>query len=169
MKNPNQTPTYKRPIRAVAAASALVLAASGIGVSKASASTRPNMVVTASVPKHMTTLENLTGIIAALDQGEQAKVTARDIAIPGPINEAEGQPLVFKSDGQTYLAYTQEVEPNFNQKSPEDVAGDMAIVEEPSTDARVPLESAHLDHAAILVDDKDMPVGYSTGGDISGK
>ena len=56
------------------------------------------------------------------------------MAVKSGINEAKGKPIVFKADDQTYLAYTQGNEPNFNQKRPADVVGDMAIVKEPVTD-----------------------------------
>ena len=46
----------------------------------------------------------LTGIVASLEKGGEVKVTAKNINIPGPINEAKGKPIVFKADDQTYLA-----------------------------------------------------------------
>jgi hypothetical protein len=162
MKNPNQTSTYKKPLKVLAAASALAVAASGIGVSEASASSRPSQqpAISAETP-----FKVLTGIVASLEKGGEAKVAAHNIQILGPIGTAEGQPIVFKEDGRTYLAYTQEQKPNFDQKRPADVAGDMAIVKEPATDARIPLEEAYLDKQGILVDENQMAVGYSTGGD----
>jgi hypothetical protein len=162
MKNPNKTPTYKRPLKALTAASALAVVASGIGMSEASATSRPSQrpAISAEVP-----FKVLTGVVARLGKGGQTEVAAHNIQIPGPIGVAEGQPIVFKSDGRTYFAYTQEQGPNFNQKRPADVAGDMAIVREPVADARVPLEEAHLDKQGILVDENQIGVGYSTGGD----
>ena len=69
----------------------------------------------------------------------------------------------------TYFAYAQEAMPNFNQKSPADVAGDMAIVKEPAKDADMPLESAHLNKLGELVNANQEAVGFSTRGDSIGK
>jgi hypothetical protein len=162
MKNPNKNSTYKRPLKTIAAASALAVAASGIGMSEASASSRPSqrLAISAETP-----FKALTRVVDSLDNGGQTEVAAHNIQIPGPIGAAEGQPIVFKTEGQTYFAYTQEQGPNFDQKRPADVAGDMAIVKEPAADARMPLEEAHLDKRGILVDENQVGVGYSTGGD----
>jgi hypothetical protein len=174
MTNHNQTPSNKNKLRAVAAmsASALALAGSGISIGEASAAVRPQAKVAVraeKAKKHETPFSVLTGIVASLDKGGQAKVAAKEIKIPGPINEAKGKPIVFKADGQTYFAYTQETEPNFNQKRPADVEGDMAIVKEPTVDDHMPLEYAHLDKIGELVNEDDALVGFSTGGDSTGK
>jgi len=137
-------------------------------MTKASASTRPSQraaISARSNSNNETPLRALTSVIAGLEQGKQAKVSAHDIDIPGPIGTAKGEPIVFKVGKQTYLAYTQEHEPNFNQKRPIDVASDMAIVKEPTTDAGMPLTEAHLDKQGILVNENEIAVGYSTGGD----
>jgi hypothetical protein len=50
-----------------------------------------------------------------------------------------------------------------------DVAGDMTIVKEPAKDANMPLESAHLNKLGELVNANQEAVGFSTGGDSTGK
>jgi|GEM_PF-4639746 len=164
MKNPNRIANYKKPLKTLAAASALAIAASGIGVSEASASSSASHKP--AISTEATTFEALTRIVSSLENGGQAKVATHDIKIPGPIGTAKGQPIVFESKGQTYFAYTQEYGPNFDQKRPADVAGDMAIVKEPITDASMPLEEAHLDKKGILVDENELGVGYSVGGEL---
>jgi len=84
--------------------------------------------------------------------------------IPGPISDATGQPIVFTANGQTYFAYTQEQQPNFNT-TPAQTASTMAIVAEPAADSGVALSQAHLDKTGILVDEDELAVGYSSGGD----
>ncbi len=154
----------------VMALSSLALASDGASP-EVSASVRPQAqaVRAEKSQKNETPFHVLTGLVAALDRGDEVRVAAREIKIPGPISEAKGSPIVFKANGQEYLAYTQEQRPNFNQKRPADVAGDMAIVKEPTADAHMPLEYAHLDKADILVNEDEMPVGYSTGGETTGK
>jgi hypothetical protein len=158
MKKPNKLSDYKKSIKTIAATSALAIAASGIGPGEANASSRRE------TPQRV-----LTGLVEKLDQGGQVKVAAHDIKLAGLTGIAEGKPIVFKAQGHTYLAYTQEQTPNFDQKRPADVTGDMAIIEEPHTDAGMPLQEAHLDKAGILVGENEMAVGYSTGGDNTGK
>ena len=165
MKNPNQTLTYKKPIKALAAASALAIAASGIGTYEANASTPQT---NKPIPAATTEVNALTNIITSLEQGKQATVTAERIGIPGSIREADGQPIVFNVNGQPFLAYRQQQEANFNKKGSADVANEMAIVKEPLADMGMPLEQAHLDKAGVLVNGNQTSVGYSSGGN-SGK
>jgi hypothetical protein len=166
MKNPNKITNYKKAVKALAAASALAIAATGIGATEASASSAASHKP--AISAEATTLKALTGVVANLENGGQAKVAAHAIEIAGATGAATGQPIVFESKGQTYFAYTQEYGPNFDQKRPADVAGDMAIVKEPITDVSMSLEEAHLDKKGILVDENEIGVGYSVGGE-SGK
>jgi hypothetical protein len=159
MKNPNELPGYKKSIRTLAATSAMAIAAaSGIGVGEASASQRKE-----------TPRRALTNLVQNLDRGGQVQVAANDIKLAGTVGTAEGKPIVFNSGGRTYLAFTQEQMPDFNQKRAADVVGDMTIVKEPSSDIGMPLQDAHLDKTGILVDENEMAVGYSIGGDTTGK
>jgi len=162
----NQAPVSKK-FETLVAASALAFLAFTGGVAL-SPDVRPQAnLATASAKKPRTPFSVLTGIITSLDHGGEARVAANKIAIPGPINEATGRPIVFKVDNQPYFAYTQETRPNFDQKRPADVAGDMAIVREPADDQHIILGYAHLDKTSILVNERNMAVGYSTGGDSS--
>ena len=120
-------------------------------------------------PKQETPLQALTNVVAGLEKGGQAEITANAISIPGPISEAQGQPLVFQDGNNAYFAFTQDNAANFDQKRPPDVASDMAIVKEPSSDANISTESAHLNKTGQLVDANGTAVGYSTGGDNTGK
>ncbi|MGH7234493.1 MAG: hypothetical protein ACREF7_03560 [Candidatus Saccharimonadales bacterium] len=166
MKNPNkQSNHYKRSLKTLAAASALALTATGVGATIAGASTRPQK----RVPVASLEFKALTKTIAGLDQGKSAHVAENNIALPGPINEAQGRPLVIEVGAKTYLAYSQDAQPNFDQKRPADVAGEMAIVQEPKVDLNMPLESAHLNKSDVLVDEDQVAVGFSSGGDLSGK
>jgi hypothetical protein len=115
-----------------------------------------------------TPLSALTAVITYLEEGQSADITASSVVIPGPIGDATGQPIVFIANNQTYFAYTQEQEPNFNT-TPAQTAATMAIVVEPAADSGVTLSQAHLDKTGLLVDENELAVGYSTGGDNSGK
>ncbi|MCL4357541.1 hypothetical protein M1512_01435 [Patescibacteria group bacterium] len=167
MKSPNKSPSSKNSLKTAVAVSALALAGRGIVANEASAATRPQ-----ANAKHVdkkTLFRDLTNLVVRLDKGGEVTVTAKEIDIPGPIDEAKGSPIVFKANGQTYFAFTQDHTPNFNQKRPADVARDMAVVEQPSTDPHIQLEYAHLNKAGTLVDENGMPVGYSAGGNSTGK
>jgi Tfp pilus assembly protein PilE len=107
-----------------------------------------------------TPLSTLTGIISSLDSGGSANVTANSVTVPGPISNATARPIVFTLNGQTYYAYTQGSEPNFNTSASQ-TASTMAIV---TTSAGASLTTGHLDKTGILVDQNEMAVGYSTGG-----
>ena len=112
----------------------------------------------------------LTEIITSLQQGGQITVASQEINIPGPINNAKGSPIIFKSDGQTYFAYSQENPVVIDSKqSPADIAATMAIVKAPTNEASIPTTLAHVNKTGLIVNDKEMGVGYSIGGDITGK
>lgn len=111
-----------------------------------------------------TPLSALTTVIDNLESGQSADITLNAVLIPGPITDATGQPIVFTANGQTYFAYTQEQEPNFNT-TPSQTASTMAIVPEPATDNDLVLSLANLDKSGILVDENGLAVGYSSGGD----
>jgi hypothetical protein len=172
MKNPNQTPSIKKSAAKLAAVVLGLTVAGGVSSSGANASSHSPQEVSMHAehnnPQKETSFQALTKVVANLENGGQAEVAANNIVIPGPIGNAEGQPIVFTSNGHQYFAYTQEQEPNFDQKRPADVAGNMAIVREPAVDANMPLEEAHLDKSGILVDENEMAVGYSFG-DTAGK
>jgi Flp pilus assembly protein CpaB len=157
MKNQNKLSTYKKSVRTIAAASALAIAASGVGASQASANSRISKKqaianVQESHPNHRKTPRG------------SVRVAERNIQVPGSIKNAKAKPIVFNSEGHTYLAYTQNQKPDFNQKSPADVAGDMTIIKEPAIDLGMPLQEASLDKSGIFVGENDMAVGYSIGG-----
>ena len=162
MTNPNKLSPKSNKLTRATAAAAIALSAMGVGSSVAGASPKTNR---SSSP----VIEKLDRTIAGLEAGKSATVTANEIAVPGPVNRAEARPLVIEVGKNTYFAYTQEAMPNFNQKSPADVAGDMAIVKEPAKDANIPLESAHLNKLGGLVNANQETVGFSTGGDSTGK
>jgi hypothetical protein len=170
MKNQNKLSTYKKSVRTIAAASALAIAASGVGASQASANSRISKKqaianVQESHPNHRKTPRGvLTGLVARVDEGGSVRVAERNIQVPGSIKNAKAKPIVFNSEGHTYLAYTQNQKPDFNQKSPADVAGDMTIIKEPAIDLGMPLQEASLDKSGIFVGENDMAVGYSIGG-----
>ena len=112
----------------------------------------------------------LTEILTSLQQGGQITVASQEINIPGPINNAKGSPIIFKSDGQTYFAYSQENPVVIDSKqSPADIAATMAIVKAPTNEASIPTTLAHVDKAGLIVNDKEMGVGYSIGGASTGK
>jgi hypothetical protein len=164
MKSPNKAPKYKS-LRAVAAVSAFALAATGIGAAEASAT--PNQSQRSAISAEGIPLVSLARVISSLDKGGAAQVSAEPIDIPGPIGDAQGEPIVFKAGGHNYLAYTQEHEPNFSN-APLEVARTMNIVEEPASDVDMPLTEAHLDKTGILVNEDEAAVGFSTG-DNAGK
>ncbi|MDB5170715.1 MAG: hypothetical protein JWO35_409 [Candidatus Saccharibacteria bacterium] len=107
-----------------------------------------------------TPLSVLTAIIANLQNGISADVTASTIAVPGPIGTAQARPIVFTANGQAYFAYTQGQKPNFNM-TPSQTASTMAIV---TASQNVAFVKAHLDKLNNLVDPDITAVGYSTGG-----
>jgi hypothetical protein len=159
MKNPNKLLSHKNTIATLAATSALAIAASGLAAGEAGAK-----------PSKATPKAVLTGLVDNLIKGTgYVEVPTHDIKIPGPVGTAKGEPIVFKTQGHTYLAYTQGEHPNFNQKEPADLVGDMAIVREPSAEIDMHLQEAFLDKANILVNAFEQPVGYSIGGDTTGK
>ncbi len=166
--NPNKEPkeqnkkSHKSAIKSIAAMTLSLSSAAGVfGVTEAAASTHSN--------SHETVLKALTKDIAKLDKGGAVDVTAVRVKIPGPVNAASGNPIIFENGkgGNYYAAYTQELEPNFDL-SPAETASTMAIVDL-GNNYSVPLTEAHLDKAGTLVNEDEMPVGYSTGGDSSGK
>ena len=163
MKNPNKIPNNKKPFKALATAALASAAIVGSIGGEASAARRPqhNSAVKAETP-----FKVLTGIVADLEKGGQVKVPDHNIHIPGPIETSVGRPVVFKDGRQTYFAYTQGQKPNFDQKRPADVAGEMAIIKEPTTDKHIPLEEAHLNKLGELINENEMGVGYSKGGDM---
>lgn len=146
------------------AALALSISVGGglFGATEASASTNHHSQDT-------TALKALTKDITKLDNGGTVDVTSLEVKIPGPINGASGNPIIFENGkgGTYYAAYTQEGEPNFHL-SPEKTASTMAIVDLGSS-YLTPLTEAHLDKTGILVNEDEIPVGYSTGGESTGK
>ena len=114
-------------------------------------------------------IEVLTGIIASLQQGGQINVAANDISIPGPINNAKGAPIIFKANGQTYFAYSQEKPIVYTQKSAADIAGSMAIVKAGANEINTPTTLAYLNKVGEMINENEVAVGYSVGGDSSGK
>jgi hypothetical protein len=133
--------------------------------SQSSSSSNTPQTSSASPPTQttVTPLSALTSVISGLDNGVAAQITASNVTLAGPIGNAQGQPIVFTANGETYFAYTQGQKPNFNQ-SASATASSMAIMAEPSSDSGVVLASANLDKGGILVDSNQEAVGYSTGG-----
>jgi hypothetical protein len=150
-------------IKTLAALTLSATAATGLFAStEASASTTHHSQESA-------VLKTLTKDIAKLDKGAAVDVTSAEVKLPGPINSASGSPIIFENGkgGTYYAAYTQEHEPNFHL-SPEQTASTMAIVDlGPSYST--PLTEAHLDKSGTLVNENEVPVGYSTGGESTGK
>lgn len=159
MKNPNLISSHRNTFRTFLAA--LALAAGGVRANSADAGTRPAH----NQPTETSEFNALTQVITGLEQGKQADVVANNINVPGSISDAIGRPLVFRVGNQTYYAYTQGHEPNFDQKRAGDVANGMAIVEKPKTDSQISLGTAHLNKDGVLVDQNMLAVGYSIGGD----
>jgi hypothetical protein len=180
--NHNQVRSNHVSPKAVALASMLAIAIGGVGAAEAGASTTggfgapeagagnpggievPQPTFREAKHRGKTPLRVLTGIVAGLEKGKQARVTAEDVKIPGPIGTAEGQPIVFTVNGLTYFAYRQESQPDFHL-TPGETASSMAITE----GRNVPTEGAHLDKIGELVDASEHTVGYSIGGDSGGK
>lgn len=126
---------------------------------KPTTSPNPNPSPTPSPAE--TPLHALTTIIADLENGISAQVTANSVDVPGPISTAQARPIVFTVNGQVYFAYTQGTPPNFNT-SPSQTASSMAIVS--ATVSGAPLISAYLDKTNGLTDPNYHSDGYSTGG-----
>ena len=164
-KNPNNSPNIKKSIKNVTAVAALALAANGIAMAEAGASSLPKAEHNSSDAP----LRALTKLINEIEQGKSVEVTANNIYLPGPIGEGMGQPIVYnvkeKGHEVPYLAYTQDQIANFDQKTALGVAKSMAIIREPIKDIGIPLEQAHLNKDAQLVDPNEMWVGYSIAGD----
>jgi hypothetical protein len=113
-------------------------------------------------PTAQTPLSALTAIITGLDNGTGfANVTSTSVTVPGPISNAQARPIVFTVNGQTYFAYTQGQEPNFNT-TPAQTANSMAVVS--ATVSNPSLTQGHIDKTNLLVDENEEAVGYSTGG-----
>lgn len=169
MNNPNKQPNKnKSTTRQKMAAGAIALTSiAGAVASPAGASGRTHET---AYGKELT---QLTKVIEGLDHGGKANITSHRVELPGPIGEGKGQPIVFdvkeKGINQTYFAYTQDALPNFNQKEPVDTAANMAIVKEPTQYKYIQLTEAHLNKADHLVGPNEANVGYSTGGNNSGK
>jgi hypothetical protein len=139
--------------------------ASALPVVKPTPAPAPAPIPAPSPPpvQTQTPLSVLTGIIAGLNNGQEAEITAVNVALAGPVSTGQGQPLVFTASGQTYFAYTQEQAPNFNTTAAQ-TASTMAIVPEPAADSGVALTQAHIDKGNLLVDENEEGVGYCTGG-----
>lgn len=110
-----------------------------------------------------TPLSVLTTLITNLDNGAQVSITTSAVTVPGPISNAQARPIVFTANGKVYFAYRQGSAPNFTTSASQ-TASSMAIVA--ATVSNPPLEQAHLDKAANLVDPNisNNLVGYSQGG-----
>jgi hypothetical protein len=135
-------------------------------VKPTSGSTSSSVVTTTSPSQPQTQTQTplsvLTAIISSLETGGSVEVAAVNTEIPGPISDATGRPIVFTVGEQTYFAYSQEQGPNFTT-TPADTASSMAIV--PTNDSSISLTTAHLEKGSVLVDQNEVAVGYSTGGD----
>ena len=83
------------------------------------------------------------------------------VEVPGPIDNAMARPIAFKSGGQSYFAYRQGKEPDFNEKTATDVAAEFAIVKESRADEGMATEPAVLNKHGELVDQYQQAVGYS--------
>ena len=121
----------------------------------------PNATAATNLPTAAQQLNGLTTLVASLQKGGQANVTAAAVTVPGPITNASARPLVFTVNGVIYFAYTQGSAPNFNHTSAA-VAKTFAIV--PATVKSPKLIGAHLDKLNNLVDANFKLAGYSTGG-----
>lgn len=168
MNNPNKHPNKnKLSARNIMAAGAMALTSIG-GV----AAIIPSAGASEKTA-YAQELTQLTKVITNLDNGGAATITSNRVELSGPTGEAEGQPIVFKvkeenGKNQTYFAFTQDGLPNFDQKEPIDTAANMAIVKKPTRE-HIELTKAHLNKAGELVGPKDEAVGFSVGGNSSGK
>jgi hypothetical protein len=167
--NPNLAPQKQNKklrgsvAKSIAALTLSVTAATGLfGVTEAGASTHHHS-------QDNIALKVLTKDIAILDKGGTVDVTTAEVKIPGPIDSASGNPIIFENGkgGTYYAAYRQEHKPNFHL-TPEETASTMAIINLGSS-YETPLTEAHLDKAGTLVNEDEIPVGYSIGGDSTGK
>ncbi len=119
---------------------------------------------------HNTTIEkgipeppfyNLVKQIYTLEAGGMVKVTNKPVNLPGAIETAKGNPIVFKDGKNTYWAYSQSEGLDYNQKVPATVAEQMVIIKQPASAGHVKTEFARLDKTGLLVDPNSMEVGYA--------
>lgn len=142
-------------LKTLKAAAAIAIASTGIGATKASA--EPNPWQAEKTAEFMA----LTKVIDGLEQGKPVNISVNPVELPGPIDDATARPIVFQSGGQTYFAYRQGKEPDFNKKTATDVAAEMALVKEPRDDEGMGTATAVLNKEGVLVDQNQQAVGYS--------
>ena len=112
-------------------------------------------------------LSILTEVIGNFEtKGAPLNVTRDVVTVSGPINNATARPIVFGYHDTLYFAYSQTTAPNF-KLSPSDTAKTMAIM--PANTPSIAQVSAHLDKVGNLVDPNSALVGYSIGGNVSGR
>lgn len=148
-----------------------MIAVAGLAATAVTTSHTPEVTLGTSAPTYNQPRTALIAEINSIDAGGSAPVTSEQIALPGSIHIATGQPLVLEAGGHQDFAYTQGSEPDFINKSPKDLADSMTIV--PNTGTEMATIPAKLNKIGTLEtgvgSTHEVPVGFTVDGDNPGK